>query len=739
MTSELVRALRRTGRELVPALLSGAAPHGERLQVTAGPALFQLSGPMPSGWVEVDLRIGASAGRPGRARVIADAGSDTVSVPLPLTADGSARTVARLPDVVRSLKLELDRAGPLDLPAVRVRELTWAEAAARLAGPLLSRRLRRPWELAHSGSKLLRTLRQGGVRGVMDWLLHKEQQKGSRDAGYANWQRAFSTISEADRVRIRKRSGRLRTRFSVLMAVFDTPETWLPHAIASVRSQLYPHWELCIADTGSSGAHVRNLLETAAREDPRIKLELCSGTGKALASNAALSLATGDFVALLDPEDELAEHALYLLAEELESHPDTDLAYSDDDRIDEQGRFVDPHFKPDWNPDLLRSHDYVARLCAMRRQRVVNVGGYRAGFPGTESYDLCLRIAPDGRVRHVPFVLYHRRLGTGSPEQRDSADAAVRVVQEHLGSSAQAAVGPLPDTRRVRWPIPDAAPLVSLIIPTRDARPLLETCVESILRNTEYDNFEIVIIDNQSATPDALAYFSTLQQRGVARVVRFDKPFNFSAINNAGVREARGQVLALLNNDLEAIEPGWLGEMVSHALRPEIGAVGARLLYPDRTVQHGGILLGVGGIAGHAHKLSPERDPGYLLRAQIAQDMSAVTAACLAIRRQTYLAVGGFDETLAVAFNDVDFCLRVGETGLRNLWTPFATLIHHESRTRGAEDTAPKRARFHQEIRRMHARWGHLLQNDPAYNPNLTLESEDFALAWPPRVRKPWR
>jgi len=221
-------------------------------------------------------------------------------------------------------------------------------------------------------------------------------------------------------------------------------------------------------------------------------------------------------------------------------------------------------------------------------------------------------------------------------------------------------------------------------------------------------------------------------------VVRFDHPFNFSAINNAGVREARGQVVALLNNDLEAIEPGWLGEMVSHALRPEIGAVGARLLYPDRTVQHGGILLGIGGIAGHAHKLSPEHDPGYLLRAQIAQDMSAVTAACLAIRRETYLAVGGFDETLAVAFNDVDFCLRVGETGRRNLWTPFATLIHHESRTRGADDSAPKRARFHQEIRRMHARWGHVLGNDPAYNPNLTLESEEFALAWPPRVRKPW-
>jgi len=492
---------------------------------------------------------------------------------------------------------------------------------------------------------------------------------------------------------------------------------------------------LCIVDTGSTSAHVRQLLETAAREDPRIQLELRSGTGQALAWNAALSLATGEFVALLDPEDELAEHALYVLAEEFESHPDADLAYSDDDRIDGQGRFVDPHFKPDWNLDLLRSHDYIARLCAMRRERVVDVGGYRAGFRGSESYDLCLRVARNGHVRHVPFVLYHRRLhGLG-----DSGDAAVRAVQEHLGSSAQAAVGPLPDTRRMRWPIPDPAPLVSLVIPTRDALPLLETCVESILHTTEYKSFEIIVIDNQSAARDTLAYFSALQQRGVARVVRFDQPFNFSAINNAGVREARGQVVALLNNDLEAIEPGWLEEMVSHALRPEIGAVGARLLYPDRTVQHGGILLGVGGVAGHAHKLSPERDPGYFRRAQVAQEMSAVTAACLAIRRETYLAVGGFDETLAVAFNDVDFCLRVGETGLRNLWTPFATLIHHESRSRGADDTASKRARFHQEIRRMHARWGDVLQNDPAYNSNLTLESEDFALAWPPRVRKPWQ
>jgi GT2 family glycosyltransferase len=290
----------------------------------------------------------------------------------------------------------------------------------------------------------------------------------------------------------------------------------------------------------------------------------------------------------------------------------------------------------------------------------------------------------------------------------------------------------------VRWRIPAPPPLASLIIPTRDAPGLLKVCVDSLLQITTYRQFELLVVDNQSTDPEALAYFKALEERGIARVIRFDQPFNFSAINNLGVREARGQVVGLLNNDLEIVDPGWLEEMVSHAVRRDVGAVGARLLYPDGTVQHGGVILGIAGLASHAHKHASGDDDGYFSRARLVQNVSAVTGACLLIRRETYLRVGGFDEELAVAFNDVDFCLRVRANGLRNVWTPFATLVHHESRTRGPEDTPAKRSRFRAERDRVLARWGPELRDDPAYNPNLTLESEDYSLAWPPRTRKPW-
>jgi len=311
-------------------------------------------------------------------------------------------------------------------------------------------------------------------------------------------------------------------------------------------------------------------------------------------------------------------------------------------------------------------------------------------------------------------------------------------VQDQIGERATAEFGPLPNTYRLRWRIPGSRPLVSLLIPTRDQRAILETCIESITAKTEYRNFEILIVDNQSRSADSLEYLAMLEKRGVARVLRFDAPFNFSAINNFAARHARGSILGLLNNDLEVLEGSWLEEMVSHAVRPEIGAVGARLLYPDRTIQHGGIVLGIGGVAGHAHKYAASEAPGYFSRAQLVYNVSAVTAACLLIRHETFENVGGLDESFPIAFNDVDFCLRVRELGLRNLWTPFATLLHHESKTRGQEDTAGKRARFRGEMERMISRWGEVLRNDPAYNPNLTLESEDFSLTWPPRVRRPW-
>ena len=712
---------------------------------SAGPdtasTVFDLIGRMPSGWVELEVAIGDGA-RP--ARVIADVENGTQTVPLAPGEDGTGRTLVRLPAFVRSLRLEIDGAAPVRGPTVSVREVSKGEAAVRLAAPLVIRRLREPWLFPRSLYKLVLTLQKGGVRALTDRLLYKEQRR-SPHAWYEDWRREFASLTEEDRARIRARSSQLSTRFSVLMPVYETPEEWLTRSIASVRAQLYPNWELCIADDASRSAHVRRIVETAAREDPRIRVAFRDSNGHiCAASNTALSLATGEFIALLDHDDELSEHALYLLAEELALHPDADLLYSDEDKVDAQGRQFDPHFKPAWNPDLLLSHNYVGHLCALRRARVLAVGGFRGGFEGSQDHDLCLRVAGEGRVQRVPFVLYHWRAISGSTAKEAAAktyttDASVRAVQEHVGEAAAVTAGSFPNTCRVRWPVPEPPPLVSLIVPTRDRRDLLEVCVESLLRATSYRSFELIVIDNQSRDPDALAYLSELQDRGVARVLRFDKPFNFSAINNFAVRNARGSVVGLLNTDLEIIEPGWLEEMVSQASRPEIGAVGARLLYPDRTVQHGGILLGIAGLASHAHKHASERDEGYFLRARLVQDVSAVTAACLLIRRETYLAVGGLDEELPVAFNDVDFCLRARATGLRNLWTPFATLIHHESRTRGPDDTVARRSLFKAERDLVLARWGPELLDDPAYNPNLTLESEDFSLAWPPRLRKPWR
>ena len=415
----------------------------------------------------------------------------------------------------------------------------------------------------------------------------------------------------------------------------------------------------------------------------------------------------GEWKVVLADGDQLTEHALYLLAKAIAAHPDAEVVYGDEDAIDAQGRLHSPLFKPDWNPDLLFSTNYISRAFASR------IGN---------DYASLLKAR---RVEHVPFVILHRR---GEPPAVDRA-----ALQEHLGTAATVE----PD--RVRWKVPSPAPRVSLVIPTRDGRALLETCVESLLRVTAYRNFEILVVDNQSSDPAALEYLGKLEQRGVARVLRYPHPFNFPAINNFAVAQASGEVVGLLNNDLEFVEPGWLTEMVSHALRPDVGCVGAKLLYPDRTVQHAGVVLGIGGVADHLHKNLPQDAPGYCGRARVVQDFSAVTAACLLVRRQTWNEVGGFDEKYAVAFNDVDFCLRVRERGLRNVWTPFATVIHHESKSRGRENTPAKWLRFRGEMARLRKRWGPLLADDPAYNPNLTLDAKNVSLAWPPRAKKPWR
>ena len=570
---------------------------------------------------------------------------------------------------------------------------------------------------------------------------------------YRQWIREHDSVSRDDAERIRRDVAGLARKpsISVLLPAYNSDARWLRRAIESVHAQLYPHWELCAVDDGSTDPHVWKILGEYARRDDRIKVKRREKNGHISAtSNDALALATGEFIALLDHDDELAPTALYLIARAIAQHPDARLFYSDEDKLDKQGRRTDPYFKPDWNADLFHAQNYISHLSVYDAALVRQVGGFRIGFEGSQDYDLALRaterLAP-AQIHHIPHVLYHWRIADESTATFAAAkpyafNAAIRAVQEHVDRRKTAArvVPHYANYQRVIYAPPADEPLVSIIIPTRDRVALLRQCVDSIIAQTEYRNFEIIIVDNESREPETLEYLRSLADSRRASVLRVEGEFNFSKLNNLGVAEARGHFVALLNNDLEVINGGWLSEMVSHAARPEIGAVGARLWYPDGTMQHGGVILGVGGVATHAH-VGLRREHGYFARAHLTQNFSAVTGACLVTGREVYQQLGGLDETnLAVAFNDVDFCLRIAEGGLRIVWTPHAELRHHESASRGLEDTGAKQRRFLAEVAFMREKWGRVLEADPFYNPNLSIESnKQFKLAFPPRVAKPWR
>jgi glycosyltransferase involved in cell wall biosynthesis/SAM-dependent methyltransferase len=534
-----------------------------------------------------------------------------------------------------------------------------------------------------------------------------------------------------------------RPLISVVIPVHDTPEGFLRACIDSVLAQSYPHWELCIADDASRLPAIRRVLDEYRQRDPRIRVTYRTENGHiALASNTALDLARGEYIALLDHDDTLAADALYFVACAIDAQPDVQVIYSDEDKLDASDQRFDPHFKSDWNPDLFFSQNYVSHLGVYRRDLIARIGGFRPGVGGSQDQDLLLRCLPHLRpdqIAHIPRILYHWRSVEGStahaPDAKSyTSEAGMKSLRDYfasIGRKVNVERGLLPNTYHVQYEIPDPAPLVSLLVPTRDGLQFLRVCVESILEKTTYPNYEVLIIDNGSVEPSTLEFFRQIQRRDDrVRVLRYDHPFNYSAINNFGVTQARGEIIGLVNDDTEVIAPDWLTEMVRHARRPEIGCVGAKLYYGDGTLQHGGVILGLGGIAGHSHKHFPEGHPGYFARLVLTQNLSAVTAACVLVRKAVYQEVGGLDEeNLKIAFNDVDFCLKVLEAGYRNLWTPYAELYHHESVSRGAEDDPAKLARFNGEAAYMRKKWGSTLDNDPFYSPNLTREREDFSIS----------
>lgn len=597
---------------------------------------------------------------------------------------------------------------------------------------------------------------QGFKRGLLTTQRLMEPQSatpGQQEThqSYSEWIKSYDTVTPEIRQALQQHLGTFKNTplISVVMPTYNPNPDWLAEAIESVRNQIYPHWELCIADDVSTDERIFPLLQEYAQKDKRIKVMRRETNGHiSAATNSALTLVTGEWVALMDHDDLLPEHALFWVAETINHHPDAQMIYSDEDKIDENYVRFEPYFKSDWNPELFCSHNMFSHLGVYRTALIESVGGFREGYEGSQDYDLALRcieqIQPQ-QIHHIPRVLYHWRVHAESTASSADAKpyamlAGLRALNDHYQrTNTPATAEALTSGYRTRYKLPDNQPLVSLIIPTRNGLDLLRQCIESISDKTTYPNYEIIVVDNGSDDPAALTYLAELDTRDNMRVMRDDRPFNYSALNNAAVKIAKGELIGLINNDIEVIEPDWLSEMVSHAVRDGVGAVGAKLLYPNDHVQHAGVMLGGGdgvrGIAGHVH-LNIHRDAhGYFSRAQLTQSYSAVTAACLIIKKTIFDEVGGLNETdLAVAFNDVDFCLRVREAGYRNVWTPFALLYHHESATRGYEDTPEKKSRFAKEIAYMHRRWDHLLYCDPAYNPNLDLHHADFSLAWPPRI-----
>lgn len=592
----------------------------------------------------------------------------------------------------------------------------------------------------------------GLYRERLAYLFDATRRLGGLRA-YPRWVRLYDTTSTNDRRAILADIDGFASRplISIVMPVFDPPEAFLRAALDSVRSQLYPDWQLCIADDASTLPHVGRVLTGYAARDPRITwVRRPQNGGISAASNSALALAAGAFVALLDHDDVLPVHALYLVAREILHHPGADLIYSDEDKLDRRGRRYDPYFKSDWNPDLFLAQNMISHLGVYRTALVREIGGFRAEFDGSQDYDLALRLierTEAGRIRHIPHVLYHWRSTAGSTAGNAQAKpyalaAARNAVADHCRRCGIRA-RPVPYDGLPYQEICrdlDDEPLVSIIIPTKDRCDLLSRCVHGVLSATNYRNLEILIIDNLSTEPNTQQYLEKINADPRVRVMRYAQPFNFSSINNWAAEQASGEILLFLNNDTEVVAPDWLRHMVANACRPEVGAVGAKLLYPNGCVQHGGVILGFGGVAGHFHLRRRCEDPGYFSRAQLQQNLSAVTAACLAMRRTVFAEIGGFDAAnLAVAYNDVDLCLRIRERGYLIVWTPLALLTHHESASRGSDLAPEHQPRFLRESAYMRARWGAALDGDPYFNPNLSLNDTMIALAFPPRISYPWR
>ncbi|MBI1423215.1 MAG: glycosyltransferase [Gammaproteobacteria bacterium] len=605
-------------------------------------------------------------------------------------------------------------------------------------------------------SKVIGKMRKYGISYVLHRI--KEQYFSSsryamNPANHRQYQRWLQLYDNANDARTNKLHATqeqfyYRPLISILVPVYNPEVIWLDKAIKSVLNQIYDHWQLCLADDCSSDPDVINLLKKYEHLDARIKVVYRKENGHiSAATNSSLEIAEGEYIGLLDNDDELHQEALFWVVNEINNNPDAQLIFSDEDKLLTDGTRIAPYFKPDFNYDLFLSQNMITHFGVYKTDVARRVGGFRLGYEGSQDWDFALRFLDDtgyAGIYHIPRVLYHWRMIPTSTASNISAknyalEAGIRTINDHLKRrqiKAHAVKHPELDNVRVIYDLPDSILKVSIIIPTRNRVDLLKTCIGSILQLTGYKNYEIIIVDNDSDCKSTIDYISSLcDEYKNIRSIRHKGEFNYSQLNNIAVQQAMGEYICLMNNDIEVISRDWLREMLSHAARKKVACVGAKLYYPNNRIQHAGVILGMGGVAEHFHKLETREANGYFSRAKLIQNFSAVTAACMMVRKSIYLELGGLDEiNLKVAFNDIDFCLRALKSGYINVWTPFAELYHHESCSRGADDTLEKKIRFKKEIEYMSERWGDMLMHDPAYNPNLSLNVDRQLFAFPPRL-----
>lgn len=537
-------------------------------------------------------------------------------------------------------------------------------------------------------------------------------------------------------------------KISVVVPAYETPKEFLKQMMDSLVNQTYGNWELCIANGSPQNREMAELLEEYSNRDSRIRYQnLEKNLGIAENTNEAFAMAQGEFIGLLDHDDLLAPNALYEIISFLVKHPDADAVYTDEDKVTTGlEEHFQPHLKPDFNLDLLRSNNYICHFFVVRRRIVEQVGGFSREYDGAQDYDFIFRCVEQAReVGHVPEILYHWRTHKASTADNPASkmyafDAGKRAIEAHL--RRQGVPGLVSHTKdlgfyRVEYPVREQA-LVSIIIPNKDEKETLEACLKSIQEKSTYSNYEILIIENNSQTKEIFQYYKKLEKDSRIRLLRWKKEFNYSAINNFGARAAKGDYLLFLNNDITVINPGWIEELLGNCQREEVGIVGAKLYYPDDTIQHAGCVIGMGGIAGHMFVNMKRNRTGYLHKASIQQDMSAVTAACMMMKKEVFQKVGGFKEELAVAFNDVDLCLRTVQAGYLVVYNPNVEMYHMESKTRGAEDSTQKVRRFQEEIEYMRCHWIDILKNgDPYYNKNLSLTKWNYSLRpFPPKGKQ---